>query len=89
MPEGYGGGALRAQKLLCAWWNGAELGGFDFADLWSFDSDNSVAVITVIKMIASAPVGTYADSIEGFETRMPAVCASRRRVADLLGFPQS
>lgn len=82
LAEGYGGGATRARSLLCAWWNAAELGGFDFADLWSFDQQNLVDVITVIKMIAGAPVGTYADSIDGFEQRMRALA---KRRADELG----
>ena len=81
LAEGYGGGAVRARSLLCAWWNGAELGGFDFADLWSFDELNLAAAVTVIKMIARTPSGTYADSIEGFDERMRAL--AQRRAAEL------
>ena len=77
LAEGYGGGAARARSLLCAWWNGAELGGFDFADLWSFDDKNLAAAVTVMTMIARTPQGTYADAIDGFDGRMRAL-ADRR-----------
>lgn len=73
LAEGFGGGAQRARSLLCAWWNGTELGGFDFADLWSLDEANLAAAVAVIQLIARAPVGTYADAIDGFGDRMRAL----------------
>ena len=81
LAEGFSGGATRARSLLCAWWNGAELGGFDFADLWSFDRDNLAAAVTVIHLIARAPCGTYADSWPEFAARMRALAL--RRVEEL------
>jgi hypothetical protein len=75
--EGFSGGSLRARKFLCAWWNGDELGGFDFADIWSMDQKHIKAMVAVFAMIARAPTGTYADSIEGFEERMRALAMRR------------
>lgn len=77
LAEGYGGGAMRARSLLCAWWNATELGGFDFTDLWNLDDANLAAALTVISMIARAPQGTYADAIPAFEKRMRALAVSR------------
>jgi hypothetical protein len=77
LAEGYGGGARRAQSLLCAWHNAEELGGFDFADLWSFDTEHFVAAMMVINLIGRLPQGTYPNDIEGFKDRMEAI--ARRR----------
>lgn len=55
------GGSARCRRLLYAWWNARELGGFDFADLWSLDDDLLPAAMTVINMIATLPPGTYLD----------------------------
>lgn len=77
LAEGYSGGSLRARKLLCAWWNGAELGGFDFADLWSFDDELLNAAVTVIQLIARMPCGTYADHWPEFADRMRALAVRR------------
>lgn len=77
LAEGYGGGALRARKLLCAWWNGAELGGFDFADLWSLDDRYLAAALAVIQLIARMPGGTYADKWPEFADRMRALAVRR------------
>jgi hypothetical protein len=77
VAEGYGGGALRARKLLCAWWNGAELGGFDFADLWSLDDDILQSALVVIGLIARLPSGTYPDKWPEFAERMRALAIRR------------
>lgn len=79
LAEGFGGGARRAQNLLCAWYNAEELGGFDFADLWSFDNEHLGAVVAVILLIGRLPQGTYPNDIEGFDARMRAVAARRGR----------
>lgn len=55
------GGAQKLRRLLYAWHNGRELGGFDFADLWSFDETYLKHALTVINMIARSPVGWYAE----------------------------
>lgn len=81
LAEGFGGGSRRARSLLCAWWNGAELGGFDLADFWSLDEKHTAAALTVISLIARAPQGTYADAIDGFGDRMKAL--AQRRAAEL------
>ena len=77
LAEGHGGGAARARNLLCAWWNAAELGGFDFADLWTFDERNLEAALIVIQLIARAPQGTYADAFPAFADRMRALAIRR------------
>jgi hypothetical protein len=67
LAEGYSGGSLRARRLLGAWWNGGELGGFDFADLWSLDAQ----AVTVVHMICRLPAGFYAHDLPGdFGARM-------------------
>lgn len=67
LAEGHSGGSLRARRLLGAWWNGDELGGFDFADLWSLDPE----AVTVVAMICRLPAGTYAHDLPGsFGPRM-------------------
>lgn len=81
LAEGYSGGSYRARRLLCAWWNGGELGGFDLADLWSFDDVHRRAAVVVITWIAELPQGTYADGIEGFRDRARAL--GRRRAEEL------
>ena len=80
LAEGFSGGSVRARSLLCAWWNATELGGFDFADLWSFDDDHLAAVLTVINLIARMPVGTYADRWPEYADRMQAL--AQRRAAE-------
>jgi len=77
LAEGYSGGSLRARTLLCAWWNGAELGGFDLADLWSLDDDVLAAAVTVIELIARMPCGTYPDKWPEFADRMRALAIRR------------
>lgn len=79
LAEGYGGGAARARRLLCAWFNGAELGGFDLADLWSLDDHHRKAAVVIFEMVANLPVGTYADAIDGFGERMVALAKRRWR----------
>jgi hypothetical protein len=81
VAEGYSGGSLRVRTLLCAWWNGAELGGFDFADLWSLDDGLLEAALTVIRLIARVPQGTYADKWPEFDERMRALAL--RRAAEI------
>jgi hypothetical protein len=75
--EGFSGGSIRARTLLCAWWNGAELGGFDFADLWSFDDERRDAAVTAITLIAGLPQGTYADKWPEYADRMKALALRR------------
>lgn len=55
------GGATRLRRLLFAWHNAAELGGFDFADLWSLDDTYRAHALAVINMIARSPQGWYAE----------------------------
>jgi hypothetical protein len=81
LSAGDSGGERRAGRLLCAWWNGDELGGFDLADLWLFDEQTRAAALVVIALVARAPQGTYADSIAGFGDRMRRL--AERRAAEL------
>jgi hypothetical protein len=70
LAEGHSGGSRRARSLLGAWWNAAELGGFDFADLWSLDKEAAAVVL----MICRLPPGTYAHDLPGnFGARMRAL----------------
>jgi hypothetical protein len=55
------GGARRIRQLLYAWHNGAELGGFDLADLWSLDETYRGHALTLIGMVARSPCGWYAE----------------------------
>jgi hypothetical protein len=67
LAEGHSGGSRRARSLLGSWWNAAELGGFDFADLWSLDAQ----AVTVVQLICRLPAGTYAHDLPGdFGERM-------------------
>lgn len=79
LAEGYGGGAARARRLLCAWFNGAELGGFDLADLWSLDDKHRAAAVVVFTLVARLPVGTYADAFPEFGPRMRELAKRRWR----------
>jgi hypothetical protein len=72
LAEGYGGGARRARSLLLAWYNGAEYGGFDFADLWSLDPEGYAAAVNVILLIMRVPQGTYPNDL-GFKDRIEAL----------------
>jgi hypothetical protein len=81
LAEGYGGGAARARRLLCAWYNGAELGGFDFADLWYFDEEHLRAAAVVLQLIVRTPQGTYPNDLEGFSARMRNL--AERRIREL------
>lgn len=58
---GCSGGESRVRRLLFAWHNAEELGGFDLTDLWSLDESWRSDALTVIKMIARSPQGWYAD----------------------------
>jgi hypothetical protein len=70
LAEGHSGGSRRARSLLGAWWNGGELGGFDFADLWSLDPQ----AVVVVQLICRLPAGTYAHDLPGtFGPRMRAL----------------
>jgi hypothetical protein len=67
LAEGHSGGSRRARSLLGAWWNGDELGGFNFADLWSLDPQ----AVVVVQLICRLPPGTYAHDLPGtFGERM-------------------
>lgn len=66
------GGAIRIRKLLFAWHNAAELGGFDFADLWSLDETYRAHALALIGLIARSPVGWYAEHY-GYEADMIAI----------------
>jgi hypothetical protein len=59
--RGCSGGESRVRRLLFAWWNARELGGFDLADLWSLDHEWRADALAVIGMIARGPCGWYAD----------------------------
>jgi hypothetical protein len=78
LAEGYGGGAARARRLLCAWHNAPELGGFDFADLWGFDVERRYEAALVLQLIVRAPEGTYPSDLEGFKTRMEGLALRQR-----------
>ncbi len=70
----------RCRRLLFAWWNGRELGGYDFSDLWSLDDNILEAVMTTIRLIARAPQGTYLDeTFDGgrYNKRMRALADAR------------
>jgi hypothetical protein len=66
------GGAKRLRRLLLAWHNAAELGGFDFSDLWSLDDTYRAHALTVIGMIARSPQGWYAEHY-GYAADMAAI----------------
>jgi hypothetical protein len=66
------GGAKRLRRLLFAWHNAAELGGFDFADLWSLDDEYRGHAMAVINMIARSPQGWYAEHY-GYSADMAAI----------------
>jgi len=66
------GGARRLRSLLYAWHNARELGGFDFADLWSLDDTYRGHALTVINMIARSPQGWYAEHY-GYAADMAAI----------------
>lgn len=59
--RGSSGGESRVRRLLFAWWNATELGGFDIADLWSLSDEWREDCLTVIGMVARGPSGWYAD----------------------------
>jgi hypothetical protein len=81
--EWHSGTGLRMRRLLCSWWNADELGGFHLSDLWQFDDVRLPAALTVIALIARAPGGTYASSIEGFDARMRALATRRARELEI------
>jgi ribosomal protein L37AE/L43A len=69
---GDSGGQRRVRKFLFAWHNAGELGGFDFADLWSLDEQHLAAVLTLINMIARGQTGYYPHHY-GYEADMEAL----------------
>jgi hypothetical protein len=81
LAEGYGGGAARARRLLCAWHDAPDLGGFDFSDLWGLGEAHLRAAAVVLQLIVRVPQGTYPGDLEGFETRMRAL--AERRIKEL------
>jgi hypothetical protein len=70
--SGDSGGQRRVRQFLFAWHNATELGGFDFADLWSLDERHLDAVLTLIKMIARGETGYYPHHY-GYEADMEAL----------------
>jgi hypothetical protein len=72
---GDSGGQRRVRQFLFAWHNAGELGGFDFADLWSLDEKHLDAVLTVALMIARGPTGYYPHHY-GYESDMEALIES-------------
>jgi hypothetical protein len=71
---GVSGGEARVRRLLFAWHNATELGGFDLTDLWGLSDDWRDDCLTVIRMIARGPQGWYADRY-GFGEGMQALIA--------------
>jgi hypothetical protein len=69
---GCSGGETRLRKLLFAWHNAVELGGFDLTDLWSLSDEWRADALTVIGMIARGPQGWY-PSHYGYEADMMAL----------------
>lgn len=69
---GDSGGQRRVRQFLFAWHNAGELGGFDFADLWSLDEKHLDAVLTLIRMIARGQTGYYPHHY-GYEADMEAL----------------
>jgi hypothetical protein len=52
------GQSRRVRNFLFAWWNAVELGGFDFTDFWSVDTEiarDMLAVLEVIVWVARYP----------------------------------
>lgn len=72
---GCSGGESRVRRLLFAWHNAAELGGFDLADLWGLSDEWRADCITVIRMIARSPQGWYPDRY-GFADEMQTLIAT-------------
>jgi len=70
--RGDSGGQRRVRQFLFSWHNARELGGFDFADLWSLDEKHLDAVLTVALMIARGPTGYYPHHY-GYESDMEAL----------------
>jgi hypothetical protein len=70
--RGDSGGQRRVRQFLFAWHNAGELGGFDFADLWSLDEKHLDAVLTVTLMIARGQTGYYPHHY-GYEADMEAL----------------
>jgi hypothetical protein len=70
--RGDSGGQRRVRQFLFAWHNARELGGFDFADLWSLDEKHLDAVLTVTLMIARGQTGYYPHHY-GYEADMEAL----------------
>lgn len=69
---GSSGGQTRMRRLLFAWFNAQELGGFDFTDLWSLDQRHLSAALTIIRMIARSPMGWYPEHY-GYDADMTAL----------------
>lgn len=69
---GVSGGEATVRRLLFAWYNATELGGFDIADLWGLSDDWREDCLTVIAMVARGPQGWYADRY-GFGDEMRAL----------------
>lgn len=56
------GQARRAANFLLAWWNGAEWGGFDLADLFGVDRAVAVDMATVFDFLGQHGGAIYADA---------------------------
>lgn len=67
--RGSSGGEARVRRMLFAWHNATELGGFDFADLWYLSDAWREDCLTVIAMVARGPSGWYANEY-GFGDEM-------------------
>lgn len=72
--RGCSGGQRRMRKLLFAWHNALELGGFDFSDLWQLDEAHREAALRVIALIARGPSGWYPEHY-GYGEEMQALIA--------------
>lgn len=62
LAQGDTGQSRRVADFLLAWWNAAELGGFDVADLFSLDRAIAADMTTVFAFLGSQPSAVYADA---------------------------
>ena len=69
---GCSGGESRVRRLLFAWYNAGELGGFDLTDLWGLSEEWRADCLLVVGLIARCPQGWYPDRF-GFAADMTAL----------------
>lgn len=49
----------KVRRFILAWWNAAEHGGFDPADLFSLDTSIAQDIASIVYWLANAPAGEY------------------------------